>query len=322
MQICINCNEGRFEVSSGSFWSEIKVEVPVEYGEVIAEVFQDEGAGGVVYDDPMIRQKVVLQDDEYFGKELDGTIPARFGLRVYYPVDDRLGERIERLKEKIGRILGCPPQFELKQVQEEDWAEAWKSYFKPEHIGKIVIKPSWEEYAPLADELVIELDPGMAFGTGTHPTTRLCLKLLPEVVTAHTTMLDLGTGSGILALAAAKLGVSKIIATDIDPLAVRVAQQNISRNGAEGLIAVYESDLLQRPLPVKFNLVVANIITNAILQVIPHLSKVLEEKGLFLASGIIEERFPEIKAGLEQHGFVLNKYLTEDGWSGVVAIRR
>jgi ribosomal protein L11 methyltransferase len=313
--------KGDYSLSSGSFWSEIKIEVPVEYGEIIAEAFQDEGAGGVVYDDPLIRQKVVLQNDEYFGKELDGTIPARFGLRVYYPVDDRLGERIERLKKKIGEILGHPPVFELKQVQEEEWAEAWKTYFKPEHIGKIVIKPSWEEYAPLADEFVVELDPGMAFGTGTHPTTRLSLKLLPEVVTNQTTMLDLGTGSGILALAAAKLGVSKIVATDIDPLAVRVAKQNISRNRAEGLIEVYESNLLERPLPFKFNLVVANIITNAILLVIPHLSKVLEENGLFLASGIIEERFPEVKTALEQHGFVLDKYLTEDGWIGLVAIR-
>ncbi|HBE76515.1 MAG TPA: hypothetical protein DDW65_01850 [Firmicutes bacterium] len=114
-------------MSSGSFWSEIRIEVPVEYGEIIAEIFQDEGAGGVVYDDPLIRQKVVLQDDEYFGKELDGTIPEQFGLRVYYPVDDRLGERVERLKDKIGQILVHPPVFELKQVHEEDWAEAWKS---------------------------------------------------------------------------------------------------------------------------------------------------------------------------------------------------
>ncbi len=307
-------------MSSGSFWSEIKVEVPVEYGEIIAEVFQEEGAGGVVYDDPQIRQKVVLQDDEYFGKELDQTIPDHFGLRVYYPVDDRLGERIERLKQKIAGILGHPPVFELKQVQEEDWAEAWKSYFKPEHIGKIVIKPSWEEYTAVPNELVIELDPGMAFGTGTHPTTRLCLTLLPEVVSGETVLLDLGTGSGILALAATKLGASRIVATDIDPLAVRVARENFVRNQVEEQIQVYESDLLERPLPVKFNLVVANIITNAILQVIPSLSKVLEQGGLFLASGIIEERFPEVKNALEQYGFRLNKYITEDGWVGLVAI--
>jgi len=298
------------------------VEVPVEYGEIIAEVFQEEGAGGVVYDDPQIRQKVVLKDDEYFGEELDELIPARFGLRVYYPVDDRLGERIERLKQKIEVILGHSPVFELKQVQEEDWAEAWKSYFKPEHIGKIVIKPSWEEYSAAAGELVVELDPGMAFGTGTHPTTRLCLTLLPEVVTDKAVLLDLGTGSGILALAAAKLGASKIVATDIDPLAVRVAKQNFIRNDAANLIQVYESDLLERPLPLKFNMVVANIITNAILQVVPQLSKVLESNGLFLASGIIEERFPEVQIVLEQQGFTLNKYITEDGWVGLIAILR
>jgi ribosomal protein L11 methyltransferase len=314
--------KGDYSLSSGSFWSEIKVEVPVEYGEIVAEIFQDEGAGGVVYDDPLIRQKVVLQDDEYFGKEFDQTIPDHFGLRVYYPVDDRLGERIERLKQKIAEILGHSPVFELKQVQEEDWAEAWKSYFKPEHIGKIVIKPSWEEYSVVPGELVIELDPGMAFGTGTHPTTRLCLTLLPEVVNGETVLLDLGTGSGILALAAAKLGASRIVATDIDPLAVRVAKENFVRNQAQEQIQVYESDLLERPLPVQFNLVVANIITNAILQVIPSLSKVLEQGGLFLASGIIDERFPEVRTSLEQHGFTLNKYITEDGWVGLIAVLR
>lgn len=309
-------------MSSGAFWSEIKIEVPAELGEVIAEAFQDEGAGGVVYDDPEILEKIVLHHDEFFGKELHGSIPDRFGLRVYYPVDDRLGERIERLKNVIGKILGHSPVFELKQVQEDDWAEAWKSYFKPEHIGKIVIKPSWEEYSQLKDELVIELDPGMAFGTGTHPTTRLCLKLLPEVVTNRTEVLDLGTGSGILALAAAKLGASKIVATDIDPLAIKVAQENINRNNAEGLIQVYESNLLERSLASKFNLVVANIITNVILQVIPNLDKVLEPNGIFLASGIIEERFPEVKFALEQHGFTLDKCLIEDGWVGIVAIQK
>jgi ribosomal protein L11 methyltransferase len=309
-------------MSSGAFWSEIKVEIPVELGEIIAEVFQDEGAGGVVYDDPAILEKTLLRHDEFFGKELTGTIPTRFALRVYYPVDDRLGERIERLKVAIGNILGYPPVFELKQVQEEEWAEAWKSYFKPEHIGKIVIKPSWEEYSRVKDELVIELDPGMAFGTGTHPTTRLCLRLLPELVTSQTELLDLGTGSGILALAAAKLGATKIVATDIDPLAVKVAQENINRNQVEGLIQVYESDLLERTLESKFNLVVANIIANVILQIIPHLHKVLETNGRFLASGIIEDRFPEVKIALEQYGFTLDKYLIEDGWVGLVAIRK
>ncbi len=308
-------------MSSGSYWSEIKVEIPIDLSEVIADIFQEEGSGGVVYDDPDIKEKAILHDDEYFGKELEETLPEHFGLRAYFPVDDRLGERIERLKIKIAEILGQEPVFELKQVQEEDWAEAWKTYFKPEHIGKIVIKPSWEDYKPAKGEIIIELDPGMAFGTGTHPTTRLCTKLLQEVVTNQTEILDIGTGSGILALVGAKLGAKKVVATDIDPLAVKTARDNIHLNNQEKFITVHESNLLDLTFETQFDLVVANIITNAILELIPELSLVLKPEGKFIASGIIEERFPEVKTKLEKFGFKVEKNIFEDGWAGVVAVR-
>ena len=148
-----------------------------------------------------------LKVDEYFGEEITGITPDEFGLRVYFPRDGRLEERLARLKERIGAVLGYLPQFEFHEVREEDWAEAWKSYFKPERIGNIVIKPSWEDYRPIGDEIIVELDPGMAFGTGTHPTTRLCLLLLQEIGYGKRNLLDIGTGSGILAVAGAKLGI-------------------------------------------------------------------------------------------------------------------
>lgn len=309
-------------MSDGSFWSEVKVEIPAELGEIVAELFREEGAGGVVYDDPQILKEAALRHDEFFGEELRDFLPERFGLRVYYPVDDRLGERLARLKKRISQVLGYQPVFQLKQVQEEDWAEAWKSYFKPEHIGKIVIKPSWESYSPHEGELIIELDPGMAFGTGTHPTTRLCLQLLQEIVDEETEMLDLGTGSGILALAGAKLGAKRILATDIDPLAVKVARENCRRNGAEDLLTVIEGDLLEELHESNFNLVTANIITSAILEIIPKLARVLVAGGTFLASGIIKERFPEIRSALEENGLAINKYLVDDGWIGLIAARQ
>lgn len=302
---------------SDSNWCEVKVKVPPEYGEVIAEFFQEEGAGGVTFDDPDILREKTFQDDEYLGKEFN--LPDHFAVRAYLPVDDRLGERLAKIRIKIVTMLGLKVELELKQIKEEDWAEAWKQYFKPEHIGKIVIKPTWEEYSPVKDEIVIELDPGMAFGTGTHPTTRICIGLLQKMITSQTEMLDVGTGSGILSLAGAKLGAKRIVATDIDPVAVKVALENIKRNRMESFIEVYQSNLLERPLGFRFNLVIANIIANAILEIAPQLAKVLAPGGIFIASGIIEERFPEVVESLTKQGFKISKHVCEEGWVGLVA---
>ena len=301
---------------SGFNWCEVKVRIPAEYGELVAEIFQEEGAGGVVFEDPGILNEKLVQDDEYLGQEF--ILPEHYRVRSYLPVDDCLGERLDRIKSRVREIIGKGSEFELEQVKEEDWAEAWKQYFKPERIGKIVIKPSWEEYSPASGDTVIELDPGMAFGTGTHPTTRLCLKLLQEIITPQTKMLDVGTGSGILTLAGAKLGAKKVCAMDIDPVAVKVALDNIKRNRMEGLIDVYESNLLERPLDSKFNLVVANIISNAIIEISSQLAKVLEPGGIFLASGIIEERYAEVLDCLTRQGFSHVKNVFEEGWAGLI----
>jgi ribosomal protein L11 methyltransferase len=301
---------------SGLNWCEVKVKILAEYGEIVAEIFQEEGSGGVIFDDPGILKEKLVQDDECLDKEF--ILPEQFGVRSYFPVDDRLGERLARIKRRIRETIEAETEFELKQVKEEDWAEAWKQYFKPERIGKIVIKPSWEEYSPANGEIVIELDPGMAFGTGTHPTTRLCLELLQEIITPQTKMLDVGSGSGILALAGAKLGAQTITAIDIDPVAVKVALENIKRNRMEGLIRVYEGNLLDRPFDSKFNLVVANIISNAIIEISSQLTKVLEPGGIFLASGIIEERYAEVLDCLTQQGFSHVKNVFEEGWAGLI----
>ncbi|MCL6588938.1 MAG: 50S ribosomal protein L11 methyltransferase [Firmicutes bacterium] len=303
-----------------NIWTEIKVNIPAAFGEIIAELFMEEGAGGVIYDDPGIIDEYSPSDDEYFGKEIAAVTPEAFGLRVYFPRDGRLDERLIRLKERIGAVLGYPPEFGFQEVREEDWAESWKTYFKPERIGNIVIKPSWEAYQPTGDEMVVELDPGMAFGTGTHPTTRLCLLLLQEIGCGKRNLLDIGTGSGILAVAGAKLGIREIVATDIDPMAVKIAAENAARNGVEQAIHAIESDLLEGKLNRRFELVVANIISNAILKIIPNLPQVMEKEGYFLASGIIEERFPEIRRSLIARGFSIERTLTEDGWVGVAAI--
>ncbi len=304
-----------------TFWCELKLAVPAAAAELIAEILQEEGAGGIVYDDPDILDQVTLADDEIIGKELQESLPSQYELRSYFPVDDRLGERVGVVKERLQELLGSSPELTITQIREEDWAEAWKTYFKPELIGQVVIKPSWENYQPQGPEIVVELDPGMAFGTGTHPTTRMCVLLLQELVRDSTRMLDIGTGSGILAVTAAKLGANPILASDIDPMAVRIALENARLNGVETQIQAVEGNLLALPIDEPFELVVANIIANAILEIIPGIPRVLQSGGRFLASGIIAERFPEVAEALHRSGFTIEKSLHQDDWVAVIAKR-
>ncbi|HEY8463004.1 MAG TPA: 50S ribosomal protein L11 methyltransferase, partial [Bacillota bacterium] len=174
-------------------WCEVKVAAEAAKLELVAEAFQAAGSGGVVYDDPAILNSRLYAADEVFSDELLQNIAETTGVKAYFPVDDRLGQRLTVLKAQLGQVLGRTPQLQLRRIREDDWSQAWKTYFKPEKIGKVVVKPSWEEYRAAPDEVLVELDPEMAFGTGNHPTTRLCLELLQELVSPSRAMLDLGT---------------------------------------------------------------------------------------------------------------------------------
>jgi ribosomal protein L11 methyltransferase len=301
------------------FWCEIKVAAHREQFEIIAEILQNAGSGGVVYDDPAILQTRICECDEIFSEELLRSIATIAGVKAYFPVDDRLGGKLEVIRGQIGATLGETPSIWLRQIREADWAQAWKAYFKPEKIGKVVIKPSWEEYHSGGAELVVELDPGMAFGTGNHPTTRLCLELLQELVTGPVNMLDLGTGSGILAIAGAKLGARTVTASDIDPVAVRSARANVAANQVAEIVRVTEADLLQGRTGAVYDLVVANIIADIIVKLGPAVPAVLKKGGVFLASGIIAERRAQVTQVLSDAGLVVGRTVTRDGWVALVA---
>jgi ribosomal protein L11 methyltransferase len=304
---------------AGQYWCELKVAAPAEQFELIAEILQNAGSGGVVYDDPAILATQPCGADEIFSNELLRDIPTTAGVKAYFPVDDRLGGRLAVLKAELTAVFRQPPQFWLRQIREADWAQAWKAYFKPEQIGKVVIKPSWEEYHPTGAEVVVELDPGMAFGTGNHPTTRLCLELLQELLTGPVTMLDLGTGSGILAITGAKLGARLVTASDLDPVAVRAARVNVSANQVEQMVHVVEADLLQGLTGAGYDLVVANIIADIIIKVGPVIPTVLNPGGVFLASGVIAERSAEVTSILTAAGLAVERAVTRDGWVALVA---
>jgi ribosomal protein L11 methyltransferase len=243
----------------------------------------------------------------------------------YLPVDDRLEERLEGLRERLAvlRESGLDPGdgLAVRFVQDEDWAEAWKAYFRPIRVGRsLVIKPSWETLAAADGDRVIELDPGMAFGTGAHPTTQLCLALLEERVAPGDRVLDLGTGSGILALAAARLGAREVLALDLDPVAVAAARENVAANGLAGVVRVEEGGVEAAPGP-PYDLVVANILADVIRDLAPALALQLRRRGLLIASGIIADRAADVTVALRAAGFDLEEERAQEEWRALVCSR-
>ncbi|MDI3280094.1 MAG: 50S ribosomal protein L11 methyltransferase, partial [Bacillota bacterium] len=213
-------------------WAEITVVTSAEAVEAVSNRFQELGAQGTVISDP----EPVL-----------GQTSGEVRVSAYFPVDGRLERRVQEIREFVAGLgqYGLAPgpgRVEVRRVEDEDWAEAWKSYYRPIRVGRrILVRPSWEE-AP-AEGVVIELDPGMAFGTGTHPTTALCLEVLEEVLRQGEAVWDLGTGSGILAIGAARLGAGRVEAFDVDPVAVQAARRNAARNGVADVVSVHERDV-------------------------------------------------------------------------------
>ena len=240
------------------------------------------------------------------------------------PVTDELSGKLEELMAHFDRLpeFGLPALVEgltLRYAEDEDWANAWKQYFKPIKLGKrIVVKPSWEDYAAQGDELIIELDPGMAFGTGAHPTTQLCLRAMELLVRPGMTVADIGTGSGILALGAARLGATKVFATDIDPLPRTIARENIAHNQLQSTIHLLEMDDFDL-LAHGCDIVVANIIANTIIELAPEIAKRIKPNGFFIASGIVEEHHDTVKDALAAVGLNLLQTLRDDIWVCLVA---
>ena len=243
-----------------------------------------------------------------------GYASSDTGVVGYLPIDDRLEGALLRLREALGRTLTI-----RRRVAEEDWAHAWKQYFKPQRIGRrLVVKPSWEEFAAQPEDLILEMDPGMAFGTGLHATTRLCLRALEEIVTPGARVADVGTGSGILAVAAIRLGAARVEATDNDPLAVDIARQNAARNGVDDRITVAEAT---QPPTGPFDIVVANILPDVILGMADSLVAATRPGGTLIVSGIIEPRADEVRAGLTERGLSVLESPIEGEWVAIVAQR-
>lgn len=306
-------------------WLEVSVKVKHEAEEVTAEILREAGArNGVAIEDPVLYE--TLRKSLPF--ELCDPLPEQTDFSVvtvtaYYPEDGEMQNRLQRIEaelaaveERIGSFRVGPALF--RKVSETDWSDEWKQYFHVTRVGKhIVVKPSWEDYEPEADDIVLELDPGMAFGTGNHPTTCLVLEAMEKIIRPDTTVFDVGTGSGILAMTAAKLGAKIIKAVDIDGVAVRTARENIARAGLADCIEVRQGDLLHGTEG-KADVIVANILADIIVLLLPDIPGKLKEGGLFFASGIIEDYQQAVTEAAEKAGLRVKEVTRIKDWVGLL----
>jgi ribosomal protein L11 methyltransferase len=295
-------------------WLELTVQAHPEAIESVSELLSRYAPGGVAIEEPI---ELLDEGQEY--RVLSGQ-PVK--VRAYLPIDGKEEEVRQRVAEGLWHLSSLGPQFvgelQTRIVNEEDWANAWKDYYHVTHIGKrLVIRPSWREYTPKDDEVVIELDPGMAFGTGLHPTTRMCLEQVEQRVWPGLRVLDVGTGSGILALAAAKLGAASVYCIDNSSVAVESAIANAAVNQLSERISVVLGvldDAEATRLAGQFDLVLANIIARVIGSIAPYLARVLTPGGILITGGIIEERRHEAEQPLLDAGLKLVQQVMIDDW--------
>ena len=294
-------------------WIELSTEVETEAVESVAELFSGLGHGGVAVEEPL------ASADESGAVVIDPSRPVK--VKTYIPDDEEAEDKTRRAEEALWHLsqLRQVGPLEVNRLAEEDWAEAWKKFFFVQRVGeRVIIKPSWREYQPKPNDVVLELDPGMAFGTGLHPTTRMCLLACERLTGENVKALDLGTGSGILAIAAARLGAASVLALDVDPVAVQVARQNIAMNSLEDRIQVEQGSAERARSSGPFDLVLANIIARVIADLSPDLAAVTAPEGVLVVSGIIQERETMVVEALEAAGMMIQETMAEGDWRAMV----
>lgn len=307
-------------------WTEIKVSTNAENEDIVSSILYEVGAMGLTIEDPNDIVELTKRvddwdfiDDSLFQSEFEGII-----IKAYYSELEDLISIVEKVKNRLEiepvlageKLLG---KVIISTVDEKDWAESWKQYYKPKRIGeKIVIKPTWEDFEEKPGDIIIELDPGMAFGTGTHETTIMCAEALESHVKTNSTVFDIGCGSGVLSIVAAKLGAKEVIGVDLDEVCVKVSNENIEMNKVEDIIEIRKGNLLD-VVKGKANIIVANIIAEIIASITGDIGSFLEEDGLFISSGIIIEKIPLVENALVENGFKILEVRKMNSWACIIA---
>ncbi|WP_028549204.1 50S ribosomal protein L11 methyltransferase [Paenibacillus sp. UNC451MF] len=320
-------------------WHEVTVHTTEEAIEMISNFIHELGAGGVsIEESGTLNKERDTSLGQWYEKPLNDIPEGRAIIKGYFSDNTEMDAIMESLKRSVEQLTEFDidtgnPTYELKEVDDEDWANAWKQYFKPLRISeRLTIKPTWEDYNPGPEELIIELDPGMAFGTGTHATTSLCLRTLEKVIQGGEDVIDVGTGSGVLAIAASKLGAKHVLAVDLDPVAVSSATENTRLNGLESNITIKLSDLLgvlreseaagsEASLGVKVpvQVVVANILAEIILLFVKDVYDVLAPGGTYVVSGVIQSKQEDVEKGLAEVGFTVTEVHEDQDWVVIIA---
>ncbi len=307
-------------------WAEITIKTTTEAVEAITNILYEQNVGGVSIEDPKdfkFQKKNEYDwdfvEEEIFNSGYDGVIIKTYITEERDVTDDikLIKEKIEGLKEfgiDIGEAI-----VELSQVDEEDWANEWKNYYKPTKIGeKIVVKPTWEEYEAKDSDLIIELDTGMAFGIGTHETTSMCIRELEKYVKPESKVFDIGCGSGILGIAAAKLGAKEVLAVDLDEVAVKVSKENIELNKVEANVTALHGNLME-VVKDKADIVVANIIADIIKLLAKDIKNFMKDDAVFISSGIIHAKVDEVKEALVENGLEIVHVESLGEWNAIVS---
>lgn len=309
-------------------WMELKVLTTTAGADLVSQILMDAGSSGTMIED---RNDVALnQRPEGQWDIIDEEIARRMGADVkvtgYYEVDAALNDRVRYVEAEIRRLKAMDLGFDAGKLEiirqtfdEEDWAESWKKAFQPLRLGAhMVIRPGWAQCAVLPGDKVIEIDPGMAFGTGTHETTGMCVELVEKYVQPGMTAIDVGTGTGILALAAAHMGARDVLAIDIDRVAVRVCAENVRINGFEQVIRCRAGDLLEN-VDECADVVIANIIADVVISMAEPVKKHIVDGGIFICSGISAERRQDVLNALSAAGYALLDVRQRGEWCAMAA---
>ena len=309
-------------------WIELIVHTTTEGSDDVSDILMESGASGTMIED---RSDIPDPDQphgiwEIIDPGLLENMPEDVLVHAWFEANASLPSLAESIRARLSQLSSGHHdygslQLDSRSVDDAVWTDIWKKYFKPFHAGRhLVVKPTWETYEPEPDDRVIEIDPGMAFGSGTHETTGMCLSLLEEVVSGGEEIIDVGTGSGILAIGAALLGAGHVLAIDIDPDAVKVAEENVRNNHVGNIVTVRQGNLLERVSAV-CDICVANIISDVIIAFASPLIEHIRPGGLFICSGIVSVRSDEVASALNTAAFEILRKETKGEWTAFLCRR-
>lgn len=307
-------------------WTEVTIKTTTEAVEAVTNILYELNVGGVSIEDPKdfkFQKKNEYDwdfvEEEIFNSGYDGVI-----IKTYITEEKDVNKDIEIIKERVQNLKNFGIDVgeaivEVSQVDEEDWANEWKNYYKPTKIGKkIVIKPTWEKYEKNEEEIIVELDPGMAFGTGTHETTYMCIEELEKYVKNNSKVFDIGCGSGILSIVCAKLGAKEVLAVDLDEVAVKVSNENIELNNVSESVKAVCGNLMEI-VSDKADIIVANIIADIIIILSKDIKNFMKKDSIFISSGIIHKKVDEVVKSLEENGLEIVEIKTLGEWNAIVS---